>query len=85
VLRRYDDSGRVEVDVVTPRPDGPLDEPGPDGTRPLLRALVSDGERLDDGGVKAARRHWGEVRPTLPREALQLSRGEAAVETIFER
>jgi nicotinate phosphoribosyltransferase len=85
VLRQYDDDGRVEVDLVTPRPEGPLDAPGADGTRPLLRSLVADGERRDDCDLEAARRHCRKVRGTLPREALQLSRGEAAVETIFER
>jgi hypothetical protein len=51
----------------------------------LLRSLVVDGERRDACDLEAARRHCRKVRGTLPREALQLSRGEAAVETIFDR
>src|SRR3954447_2767297 len=83
-FRRYDAKGRAESDVVRLRSSGPLDTDGPKGARPLLRSLVVDGERQDDGGLEAARQHFLRVRGELPREALQLSKGEAALTTVFE-
>jgi nicotinate phosphoribosyltransferase len=84
VYRRYDEQGRAEADVVVRRASGPLDRDVPEGTRALLRPLVVDGVRQDDGGIAAAREHFSRVRAELPREALQLSRGTAAIVAVFE-
>ncbi|HSP38653.1 MAG TPA: nicotinate phosphoribosyltransferase [Frankiaceae bacterium] len=84
VFRRYDGAGRATGDVVSLRPEGALDTDVPDGTRPLLRPLVIDGERQDDGGIEGARQHLRDVRAELPREALRLSRGEPALVAVFE-
>jgi nicotinate phosphoribosyltransferase len=84
VYRRYDAAGRATADVVVRRPQGSLCTDVPEGTRALLRPLVVDGERQDDGDLAAARQHLKDVRAELPREALQLSRGEPALRATFE-
>jgi nicotinate phosphoribosyltransferase len=84
VFRRYDEKGRVEADVVRLRPTGSLSDDVPDGARALLRPFVVDGERRDDGGLGAAREYLQKVRSELPREALQLSRGNPAIVAVFE-
>jgi nicotinate phosphoribosyltransferase len=83
-FRRYDDHGRAEADVVVLRPTGRLDGAGPEGTRPLFRPFVIDGVRQDDGGLEQARKHFLRSRTELPPQALQLSRGEPAIDTIFQ-
>lgn len=84
VFRRYDESGRAEVDVVVARPTGSLSEDVPEGTRALLRPLVVDGVRQDDCGLAAARERFAASRAELPREALQLSRGRPPITAVFE-
>jgi nicotinate phosphoribosyltransferase len=83
-FRRYNAAGRAEGDVIQLRPSGPLAAAGPEGTRPLLRPFVVDGVRQDDGGIEAARAHCAQVRQELPREALQLSRGNPAMSAVFD-
>ena len=79
-----DDDGAADTDVVVHRPDGPLDTGGPPGTRPLLRKLVDAGERVDRSSLTDSRDRWRSSRAELPRQALQLSRGTAAVETVLQ-
>ena len=83
VFRRLDGSGRAVADVVVPRPQGPLHTDAPDGARPLLQPLVVDGLRQDDGGLEAARHRVQDSRGELPPQALQLSRGNAAITAEF--
>ncbi|MDQ1635251.1 MAG: nicotinate phosphoribosyltransferase [Frankiaceae bacterium] len=78
VFRRLDAAGRAVADIVVPRPHGPLHTDAPESTRALLQPLVVDGVRQDDGGLEAARGRVQAARGELPREALQLSRGNAA-------
>jgi nicotinate phosphoribosyltransferase len=83
VFRRLDAAGRAVADIVVPRPHGPLHTDAPESTRALLQPLVVDGVRQDDGGLDAARGRVQAARGELPREALQLSRGNAAIVAEF--
>jgi putative nicotinate phosphoribosyltransferase len=77
-LRQLNEHGTALAEIVsTGEPD-----PGPHD-RPLLRRLVRAGEIVGREPLAAARdRHRGALRE-LPPTALQLSRGEPAMPTVF--
>ena len=59
--------------------------PANDGNdRPLLVSLMRDGEIVADLALDAARARHEQSRAELPAWALQLSRGEPAIPTIYE-
>lgn len=77
-LRRLDDRGRAEADVIgigTP-PEGDHND------RPLLVPLVTDGEIVGREPLAAARERHARSRAELPLAALKMSRGEPAIPTI---
>ncbi|WP_159943072.1 MULTISPECIES: nicotinate phosphoribosyltransferase [unclassified Nocardiopsis] len=77
-VRRLDDRGTAVAEEIYPHP--PAEQVG---TRPLLRPLVADGEVVGRETVREAReRHLATVAE-LPEEALRMSRGEAALPTVF--
>ena len=57
---------------------------GDDNDRPLLVPLVEDGERVYDETLETARDRLRDSLAELPLRARQLSRGEAAIPTVFE-
>ncbi len=80
VARRLSDSGAAVEDLVVPGREAPVGAQ----LRPLHVPLVRGGERVDDGSLAEARRHWIAARDELPPAAHQLSRGEPAITTVFE-
>ena len=59
--------------------------PANDGNdRPLLVELMRDGEIVADLALDAARTRHEQSRAELPPRALQLSRGEPAIRTIYQ-
>ena len=79
-LRHRDDHGIAlaeEIHSATPDP-GPRD-------RLLLTPLVRDGMVVGREPLDAARERHREVLAELPPQALQLSRGDPAIPTVFER
>ncbi len=78
-LRRRNPAGVAEVEVV-----GIDQEPADDGNdRPLLRALIRDGEIVGREPLHAARERHRAAVAELPVESRKLSRGEPAIETEF--
>ncbi len=78
-LRRRDSAGVAETEVV-----GVDQEPIDDGNdRPLLRALVRDGEIVGREPLLAARERHRAALAELPVESRKLSRGEPAIETEY--
>lgn len=78
-LRRRDSAGVAETEVV-----GIDQEPVDDGNdRPLLRALVRDGEIVGREPLLAARERHRAALAELPVESRKLSRGEPAIETEY--
>jgi nicotinate phosphoribosyltransferase len=79
-MRRLDARGQAEAEVI-----GTGEIPAPDGkARPLLVDLIRDGEIVVDLSVEAARSRYVQSLSELPPRALQLSRGEPVIGTIFE-
>ena len=79
-MRRIDADGVAEAEVI-----GIGDMPDTDGNdRSLLVALMRDGEILARPALDAARAHYEQSLAELPPRALQLSRGEPAIPTIYE-
>ena len=79
-MRRIDARGVAEAEVI-----GIGEMPDNDGNdRPLLVGLLRDGEIIADPGLDAARTRHEQSRAELPPRALQLSRGEPAIETIYQ-
>ncbi|MEP7193922.1 MAG: nicotinate phosphoribosyltransferase [Actinomycetota bacterium] len=79
-MRRLDASGRAEAEVI-----GTGEMPSPGGShRPLLVKLISDGKIAADLTLADARRRYEMSLAELPPRALQLSRGEPVIGTIFE-
>ncbi|MFI6577262.1 nicotinate phosphoribosyltransferase [Nocardiopsis sp. NPDC050513] len=79
-VRRLDDRGSaVSEDVYTHEPSGGR------GTRPLLRPLVVGGEVVGHESVHEARQRHRETLSELPEEALRMSRGDAALPTVFHQ
>jgi nicotinate phosphoribosyltransferase len=58
-------------------------EPAPDD-RPLLVPLVRGGEVVADGSLAEARERHRAARAELPPSGLQLSRGEPAIDTVYQ-
>ncbi|HEY9350684.1 MAG TPA: nicotinate phosphoribosyltransferase, partial [Acidothermales bacterium] len=79
-LRRRDSSGRATREIVSAH--GPPAETGDD--RPLLVPLIRGGGIVADASLDEARKHHAESRAELPVSAVQLSRGEPAIPTVFE-
>ena len=78
-VRRHDDSGTAEAEIVTTTPPEPAD-----GDRALLQQLVRGGEIIGREPLATARARHQEVVAELPPFALQLSRGYPAIPTVFE-
>ncbi|WP_285732033.1 nicotinate phosphoribosyltransferase [Nocardiopsis sp. ATB16-24] len=77
-VRRLDDKGTAVAEEVHPhRPTAQA------GTRPLLRPLVAGGEVVGRETVHQARERHRATIAELPEEALRMSRGEAALPTVF--
>lgn len=78
-LRRLDDSGVAEAEVigVGAPPEGDHND------RPLLVRLVDGGEVVGREELAAGRDRHQRSRAELPAEALKMSRGEPAVETLW--
>ncbi|MFD6952043.1 nicotinate phosphoribosyltransferase [Nocardiopsis sp. TSRI0078] len=77
-VRRLDDGGTAVAEEVYPHPPTPQA-----GTRPLLRSLVAGGEVVGRETVREARERHRATVAELPEEALRMSRGEAALPTVF--
>ncbi len=77
-VRRLDDRGTAVAEEVHPHPPA-----AQAGTRPLLRPLVADGEVVGRETVHEARERHRATIAELPEEALRMSRGEAALPTVF--
>lgn len=78
-LRRLDERGRAEADVIgvgTP-------PAGDENDRPLLTELVRDGEVVGREPLSAARERHERARAELPKDALKMSKGEPAIATIL--
>jgi nicotinate phosphoribosyltransferase len=79
-LRRRGPDGVAEAEVV-----GIARMPQDDGNdRALLRTLVLDGEVIGNETIQAARDRHAASLAELPATARQLSRGEAALPTVWE-
>ncbi|MEO6143458.1 MAG: nicotinate phosphoribosyltransferase [Dermatophilaceae bacterium] len=79
-MRRINARGVAEAEVV-----GIGEVPANDGNdRPLLVELIRDGEIIGDRALEAARDRHEQSRAELPPRALQLSRGEPAIPTVYE-
>jgi len=80
-LRRRDPKGVAEAEVI-----GIARCPTDDGNdRPLLVDLVTEGEVVGREPLDAARDRHAATLAELPPSALQLSRGEPAIPTVYER
>jgi nicotinate phosphoribosyltransferase len=79
-MRRLTVDGEAEAEVV-----GIGNVPTDDGNdRPLMVDLLREGEIVTDARLDAARSRHEQSRTELPPRALQLSRGEPAIRTIYE-
>ncbi len=77
-LRRLDDKGLAVAEEVFPyEPQEAV------GTRPVLRPLVEAGEVVGAESVHDARDRHRAVVAELPEQALRMSRGDAALPTVF--
>jgi nicotinate phosphoribosyltransferase len=80
-LRRRNPKGVAEAEVI-----GIARCPADDGDdRPLLVDLVKEGEVVGREPLDAARDRHAATLAELPPSALQLSRGEPAIPTVYER
>jgi len=80
-LRRRSSAGVAEAEVI-----GVETEPVDDGDdRPLMRRLVTDGVLVGRESLQDARTRHAASLAELPPEARQLSRGEPAIPTRYER
>ncbi|MFE3460188.1 nicotinate phosphoribosyltransferase [Nocardiopsis aegyptia] len=76
--RRLDDKGTAVSEEVFPHLP-----PQETGLRPMLRRLVADGEVVGRETTAAARERHRAALAELPEEALRMSRGDAALPTVF--
>ncbi|GAA3115914.1 nicotinate phosphoribosyltransferase [Planomonospora alba] len=76
-FRRLDDSGTAVAELVT------VAREQPPGTRPLQVPLVRDGEVVWKEGLEESRARHRAAFAELPVTAHQLSRGDAAIPTVF--
>jgi nicotinate phosphoribosyltransferase len=82
-MRRLNARGQAESEIIG---TGQMPAAG-EADRPLLIDLIRDGEIVADRGLdalEAARTRHKQSLAELPARALQLSRGEPVIETIFE-
>ena len=82
-LRRLDDRGCAEAEIVTTRAPDSAGEAGAE-YRPLLVPLVQAGEVVGREPLAAARERHVRARDELPPRARQLSRGDPAIPTLHE-
>jgi len=80
-VRRHDDAGTAVAEVVV---TGAAPAPRAD-ERPLQVPLVRDGEVVAGASLAEAQEQHRRATRALPPQALQLSRGEPALPTLFER
>jgi nicotinate phosphoribosyltransferase len=82
-LRRLGPDGTATAEILVP--GGAPEDPGrlAPGDRPLLVPLVRGGEVVGREALAAARDRHARSRQELPPPALQLSRGEPAIPTIY--
>jgi nicotinate phosphoribosyltransferase len=78
-MRRRDEKGAAEAEVISLAPPAPSDS-----DRPLLRHLVREGEVVGAEPLARARERHQEALGELPLHALQLSRGYPAIPTLFD-
>lgn len=79
-MRRLGSSGLAEAEII-----GIGEVPqGDSNDRHLMVELVKGGERVDHSTLDDARDRHAASRAELPAKALQMSRGEAVIPTIFE-
>ncbi|WP_431843589.1 nicotinate phosphoribosyltransferase [Calidifontibacter indicus] len=79
-MRRLGASGLAEAEII-----GIGEVPqGDSNDRHLMVELVKGGERVDHSTLDDARDRHATSRAELPAKALQMSRGEAVIPTIFE-
>ena len=79
-MRRIDAEGVAQAEVI-----GIGEMPDTDGNdRTLLAPLMRDGEIIANPTLDAVRAHYEQSLAELPPRALQLSRGEPAIPTIYE-
>lgn len=79
-MRRLNPSGIADAEII-----GIGEVPtGDSNDRHLMVELVKDGERVDHSTLDDARARHAASRAELPAKALQMSRGEAVIPTIFE-
>jgi nicotinate phosphoribosyltransferase len=78
-IRRCDQAGAAEAEVVTLVPPAPSRS-----DRVLLHPLVRDGEIVGGEPLATARERHQSALAELPLHALQLSRGYPAIPTLFE-
>jgi nicotinate phosphoribosyltransferase len=78
-MRRRTPDGVAEAEVIGLAPP---DDDGND--RPLLVALVREGEMVGREPLAVARERHAVSRAELPPTALQMSRGEPAIPTVYE-
>lgn len=77
-LRRLDEQGTAVTEEVYPyEPQSGV------GVRPMLRPLVSEGALVGRESVHEARERHRAAVAELPEQALRMSRGEAAITTVF--
>jgi nicotinate phosphoribosyltransferase len=79
-LRRLNARGEAETEIIG---IGEMPEIGRND-RPLLIHLMRDGEIVTDLALDAARARYRQSLAELPPRALQLSRGEPVITTVFE-
>jgi nicotinate phosphoribosyltransferase len=79
-VRRRDETGTAVAEVVTV---GRTPQPRP-SDRPLLVPFVRDGEPVEPSSLAESRLHARRAIAELPAEATRLSRGEPALETVYE-
>ncbi|OUC96241.1 nicotinate phosphoribosyltransferase [Streptosporangium minutum] len=77
-FRQLDPAGTAVAELVT------VSGERPEGARPLQAELLRDGEIVGREGLDAARLRHRRTVAELPAEAHQLSRGYAAIPTVFD-
>ena len=78
--RRLNARGQAEAEIIG---IGEMPDAGGDG-RALMADLIREGEIVVDLTLEAARKRYEQSLAELPARALQLSRGEPVIPTIFE-
>ena len=79
-LRRLNDLGRAEAEIIGTG----MMPPSRASDRPLLIDLIRHGEIVADLDLKSARARYEQSLAQLPARALQLSRGEPVITTIYD-